>query len=180
MSRTECYGALATLIEYPEDRELVLANLEKVESYLGKCGIDSPARPFAVYARSSTLASLQEDYVAAFDFNPVRAPYLGHHLYGDGHKRGAYLVRLKGEFVRYGFSHPGVELPDHLSVLLCFLAHLCDKGEEESRRRFIEEEVLPGVEKFCRTDEREESPWEPLFRTAELLLLADGKEVPQC
>lgn len=180
MNRKECYGALATLIEYPEDREELLASLEKVERYFGNCGLESPARHFAVYARSSSLAALQEDYVAAFDFNPARAPYLGHHLYGDGHKRGAYLVRLKGEFVRHGFRYPGVELPDHLSVLLGFLAHLSGNGEEESRRRFIEEEVLPGVKKFCRTEERVESPWEPLFQAAELLLLVDCKEVPQC
>jgi len=180
MTKLKCYGALARLVEYPEEREEVLASLETVAGYLRSCGLDSPARHFSDYVRGATLAALQEEYVATFDFNPARAPYLGNHLFGDGHKRGAYLVRLKGEFVRNGFSVAGVELPDHLSVLLDFLAHLSDNGKDDVRRRFIEEDVLPGVQKFCDAQGRGESPWDPLFRTAELVLAADCKEASSC
>ena len=34
------------------------------------------------------------------------------------------MIRLKQEFDRCGFTPVGNELPDHLSVVLAFLAHL--------------------------------------------------------
>jgi len=50
--------------------------------------IESPLAPFARLLESSTLAGLQEEYVATFDFNPAVALYLGHHLFGTTGKRG--------------------------------------------------------------------------------------------
>jgi len=181
MTRTASYRALARLVSYPQAREVTLASLEAVSSYLDGRGILSPAVPFRELLGGSNLEALQEEYVATFDFDAARAPYLGYHLYGEPRQRASYLIRLKQEFARSGFEPESCELPDHLSVLLDFLAHLAARGEDDERRKsFIAHEVLPGVEKLVCARELTDSPWLALFKTAELLLNSDCKEVSSC
>ena len=178
MSRAESYEALAILLEYPQDREALLLCCEGLESYLETRGLNFPAAEFADFLRDSTLARLQKEYVSNFDFNPSKAPYLGHHLYDDNQKKVAYKKMVKQEFARSCFSPAGNELPDHLTVLLFFLAHLSRQGEEECRQRFIAEAVLPGLRKLMEAGEpQEQSPWLPVIETAEILLSADCNEI---
>lgn len=180
MTQTDTYQALATLLEYPQQREALVASVDRVSRHLDRYGMRAAVAPFAEFVAGSTLAELQEDYVADFDFNPARAPYLGHHLYGDNQKKATYLIMLKKEFARFGFSPDGCELPDHLSVLVGFLAHLARNREEEPRRRFIEEAVLPGMEKLLSAPQWGRSRWLPLFQATEGILNRDCKEGAAC
>jgi len=181
MSIYYCYDGLARLLDYPEAAEELTSCYALLDGALKERGIASPAASFGEMIRSSSLAELQEDYVAHFDFNPAVAPYLGHHLYGDNQKKGAYMIRVKKEYLRYGFDPQGCELPDHLAVLLGFLAHLARLGEDPVRRRFIEELVQPGVEKLLAAlAPRRLSPWLTLIEAAGLLLRADCQEVSTC
>lgn len=181
MSMQQSYRSLARLLEYPQGIEELLHSYEAVASYLRRHGIQSPAAPFFEMVRHSTLAQLQEEYVAHFDFNPAAAPYLGHHLYGDNQKKSAYMIQVKQEFGRHDFEPPTEELPDHLAVLLDFLAHLARRGEDEPRRRFVEKMVLPGLNKLLASSTpRDISPWLTLVEAAELLCSADCREVTTC
>ncbi len=181
MTIAASYAAAARLLDYPQEKEALLAAHAALDAFLQGEGLVSPASPFAAYVAGSTLASLQEEYVATFDFNPALAPYLGHHLYGDSQKKGAYLVRLKEAFGRYGYAPGGNELPDHLPLLLGFLAHLaCDEGTGASRRQFIAESMLPGMEKLLAGFSRQDSPWKPVVEAALLMCPADCKEVTPC
>jgi nitrate reductase molybdenum cofactor assembly chaperone NarJ/NarW len=181
MSIQKSYHGLAKLLDYPQDRDGLLESYGLLSSHLEASGLKTPAAPFAAFVQSSTLAELQEDYVANFDFNPAAAPYLGHHLYGDNQKKGTYMIRVKQEFGRHDFTPEGCELPDHLAVLLGFLAHLSGRGEDAFRRSFIEELVLPGLNKLVEGyARRASSPWLALVQAAELLCAADCKEVSTC
>ena len=181
MSIQQSYHGLARLLDYPEGKEGLLESYHELAAFLRDSGIESPAGPFGELVRSSTLAELQEDYVAHFDFNPAAAPYLGHHLYGDNQKKGAYMIRVKQEFIRYEFTPAGCELPDHLAVLLGFLAHLARLGEDTFRRKFIAELVLPGLDKLVAScAPRGLSPWLTLVEAAGLLCSADCREVSTC
>jgi len=181
MSMYQSYDGLARLLDYPQGKEELQKSYESVATYLRQSGIASPVAPFGELVRSSTLAELQEDYVAHFDFNPAAAPYLGHHLYGDNQKKGAYMIKVKQEYGRYDFEPEGNELPDHLAVLLGFLAHLSSRGEDAARRQFIEEMVLPGLNKLVAScAPRDGSPWLTLVEAAELLCSADCREVATC
>ena len=178
MSRAESYEALAILLEYPQDREALLLCCDGLESYLKARGLKSPAARFLDFLRGSSLERLQKEYVSHFDFNPGKAPYLGHHLYEDNQQKAAYKSMVKQEFARSCFSPSGNELPDHLTVLLFFLAHLSRQGEEECRQRFISEAVLPGLRKLLTAAEpSEQSPWLPVIETTEIILSADCNEV---
>ena len=181
MSIQQSYDGLARLLDYPEAKERLQQSYDSVDAFLTQSGIESPAAPFGELVRTSTLAELQEDYVAHFDFNPAAAPYLGHHLYGDNQKKGAYMIKVKQEYGRHAFEPEGNELPDHLAVLLSFLAHLSRRGEDVFRREFIEEMVLPGLNKLVVACEpRGLSPWLTLVEAAGLLCSADCREVSTC
>jgi len=181
MNIQQSYDDLARLLDYPAGKDGLLESCDSLAAFLKAHGHESPAAPFAELVRSSTLAELQEDYVAQFDFNPAAAPYLGHHLFGDNQKKGAYLIQVKQEFLRHEFDPAGCELPDHLPVLLAFLAHLVGRGEHAVRRRFIEELVRPGLDKLVATwSPRGGSPWLTLVEAAGLLLNTDREEVSTC
>lgn len=175
MSLAECYSALARMLDYPEEIEGLLADYDNARTILQTNNIVSPLEPFGRFVEASALARLQEEYVQTFDFNPAVALYLGHHLFGDNRKKGAYLIRLKQEFERRGFAPSGNELPDHLPLLLGFLTCLARNGEDGVRRSFISECVLPGVERLgAAFSARRDSPWKPVVEAARLLCAADS------
>jgi len=175
MSLAECYASLARMLDYPKGVEEIVEDCDSVCRILQTINIESPLEPFGRFVETSALARLQEEYVATFDFNPVVALYLGHHLFGDNRKKGTYLVRLKQEFGRRGFTPSGNELPDHLPLLLGFLAYLARNGEDGVRRSFVSECVLPGVERLgAAFSARRDSPWKPVVEAARLLCAADS------
>ncbi|MFZ2949265.1 MAG: nitrate reductase molybdenum cofactor assembly chaperone [Desulfuromonadaceae bacterium] len=181
MTIANSYDALARLLDYPADKERLHSDYAVVSAFLNKQRLDSSISSFADFADASSLAALQEEYVAIFDFNPATAPYLGHHLFGDNQKKGAYMIMLKQEFERCGYTPSGVELPDHLSVLLGFLAHLARQEEQGARKQFIAECVLPGVERLHTAfAARQDSHWKVLVETARMLCAEDCKEVHPC
>lgn len=181
MSIQQSYDALARLFEYPREHEKLQLAFTTVAGYLRQNDIESRLNLFGDLVGSSPLEELQEEYVARFDFNPAAAPYLGHHLYGDNQKKGGYMIQVKQEYARHDFAAPEEELPDHLAVLLAFLAHLARRGEDEVRREFIGKLILPGINKLLGSQApRDTSPWFTLVEAAELLCGADCREVPSC
>jgi nitrate reductase delta subunit len=184
MSLAGCYDSLARMLDYPSGTEEILADHGTVSRFLREREIESPLSPFARFVESSALAKVQEEYVSTFDFNPAVALYLGHHLFGDNRKKGAYLIRLKQEFGRHGFAPTGPELPDHLPLVLGFLAYLARHADDDARRAFISRYVLPGVERLnARFSARKDSPWRPVVEAAGLLCAADtalGEEGKPC
>lgn len=180
MISTESYQALGELFGYPLELARVNACLHQVAASIAETGAGRPLQPLESFLKGTTLARLQEDYVATFDFDPARAPYLGHHLFEDHEKRAAYLINLRQLFARHGFTPQGCELPDHLSVLLEFLGHLGRSGAREARRSVAAEQVLPGVKRLAAREDFRGSHWYSLVRAAELVLEADTQEVEPC
>lgn len=174
MITAELYASLARMLDYPQDKRSLLSAHGVVQGDLKENSLDS----FAGFVTGSTLAEIQEEYVATFDFNPSVAPYLGHHLFGDNQKKGEYLIALKGEYRLHGYTPLGNELPDHLPLILWFLAHLASQGDAGVRRSFIERFVLPGVEKLAGSfaASRRDSPWRPVV---EAILLICGEDAAQ-
>ena len=175
MSLPDGYASLSRMLDYPGGKEGMAADCDKAGKALQDRDIESPLAPFARFVESSAMEKLQEEYVATFDFNPAVALYLGHHLFGDNRKKGAYLIRLKQEFGRHGFTPSGNELPDHLPLVLGFLACLARNAEDRIRRSFISECVLPGVERLgAAFNARGDSPWKPVVEAARRLCVADS------
>ncbi len=181
MNIAEPYASLSRMLDYPVGKEGLTNDVAVVSAFLEKQKLDCAIDSFAGFVAASPLAAVQEAYVATFDFNPATAPYLGHHLFGDNQKKGGYMIGLKQEYARHGFTPTNNELPDHLSMVLAFLAHLAREDRDGTRQPFIVKSVLPGLERLSTVfADRRDCPWQPLVEAARLLCAADGKEVTPC
>jgi nitrate reductase delta subunit len=159
----EGYASLACLFGYPQEKESLQQALSILTGLADPRDAITAIQPFAQFLAGTSLSEIQENYVATFDFSPALAPYLGHHLYGDHQKKATYMIKIKQEFIQHGFTPADNELPDHLATLLGFLSHLSQTGNDEVRRRFIGQALLPGLQKLIAAfAERGPSPWQSL------------------
>jgi nitrate reductase delta subunit len=120
-------GLFAELLEYPHSRlaqtarscgELIAADSAEAAALLDE---------FASFVDRTPYDTLEEIFTATFDLNASCHPYVGYHLFGEAYKRSVFMLELKDRFRRHDFD-PGLELPDHVAVLLRFLSH-CDDSE---------------------------------------------------
>ena len=71
----------------------------------------------------SDVYELQERYVSLFDRSRSLSLNLFEHVHGESRDRGSAMVDLVETYRKAGFEPVSSELPDHLPVLLEFLAH---------------------------------------------------------
>ncbi len=86
-------------------------------------------RSFVLQIEQIPLERMEEIYTSTFDMQPVCYPYIGYQLFGESYKRGAFMAQLNHAFSEtYGEANgeatfsAGNELPDHVAVVLRFLA----------------------------------------------------------
>lgn len=106
-------------------------------------GITGPVRSFADFVNSRSLESLEELYTQTFDVTPATSLYLGYHLFGETPKRSEFLIKLTEAYESHSFSS-GIELADHLGVILRFLSVAEDP---EFALPLLEEGILPTLGK---------------------------------
>ncbi len=82
---------------------------------------------FVRFADRTPHNTLEEIFTSTFDLNASCHPYVGYHMFGEAYKRSALLLELKERFREYNYD-PGVELPDHIAVMLRFMS-LCPDVE---------------------------------------------------
>jgi len=126
---------------------------------------------FRAFLAEIPLDTIEEIYTRTFDLDAACYPYVGYHLFGDGNHRGMFLAGLKEHYEICGFS-PGSELPDHLSVMLRFLAR--DEDIEE-RDELLSLCIRPALRKMVEEFKDGRNPYQRLLR-AVLLLLEEGDE----
>ncbi len=150
-TRRRIFALFARLLDYPApDLPRAVAECRKlVASYRPEAA--PPLAAFASFVAEAPLGRLEEVYTATFDldtFSDLDAtcyPYLGHHLLGESHKRSAFLVGLAERYRTHGFAVPRGELPDHLVVVLRFLASCPD---EELADEIVEEALAPALRRM--------------------------------
>ena len=112
-------------------------------------------REFESFAARTPLARLEEIYTGVFELDATCHPYVGYHLFGESYKRSAFLLGLKERYRPYAVEC-GVELPDHLAVMLRFLAVNADLTETEE---IIGEALHPALRKMLKS--KDEEPPDP-------------------
>ncbi len=147
----DLFSTLAQVLRYPSGQwpELLARALAAAQ---GACAEN--LRGLQQKLANAAPASLEERYVAAFDFDPEATLEIGWHLYGEDYRRGAFLVRMRQLLRDRGVAENG-ELPDHLSLLLQLVPAL-PPAEAENLAR---EALLPALEKIHATLERKGSPF---------------------
>jgi len=119
------FKALSALLSYP-DADLVAA-VPAIRAALAADGLLAPEHMAALAPLIDDLASrdlfdLQERYVFLFDRSRSLSLNLFEHVHGESRARGQAMVDLLETYRAGGYDLAGSELPDHLPVLLEFLA----------------------------------------------------------
>ncbi|WP_428548582.1 nitrate reductase molybdenum cofactor assembly chaperone [Profundibacter sp.] len=117
--------AISALLSYPTE-ELQAAKAELIEA-LGQ-GDLLPAEMINDLSvlingiATGDIYDLQETYVGLFDRSRTLSLNLFEHVHGESRDRGPAMVDLVENYRAAGFEPASTELPDHLPVLLEFLA----------------------------------------------------------
>jgi nitrate reductase delta subunit len=160
----EILRLFAEILEYPKAglAERVRACVEQLAS----AEAADELKAFSEFVEQTPLEKLEELYTHTFDLQVVYFPYVGYQLFGESYKRGAFLAGLKGQFKAYGFSS-GKELPDHISMVLRFLALPPD---EEIGLPLLEEALIPALDKMLKSFKDESHPYRRVLRALRLTL----------
>ena len=153
--------AISALLSYPSE-DLMQAGPE-LKDALQQGGLLQADTLKALGKLIDTLATsdiydLQETYVALFDRSKTLSLNLFEHVHGESRDRGGAMVDLVENYRAAGFEPETTELPDHLPVLLEFLAM---RPLEEAREVLADAaHILEGI--AVRLNRRE-SGYAPLF-----------------
>ncbi len=150
-SRQALMGAFADVLSYPYESPAGdarrCAEVARHRSADAANLLDS----FASLAEAVELGELQEAYTRAFDLDtmlrsePTCYPYVGHYLFDESHKRGAFILELRKRFRAEGFEDSS-DLADHLVVLLRFLAVCAD---ETLADELVDDAILPSLARIA-------------------------------
>ena len=126
------YLLLADILDYPSPA--LLEQVKRCGALLGKIDRDvvSKMDTFRLFVETTPLTRLQEVYTSTFDLQAICYPYAGYHLFGESYRRGEFLAKLKARYSAVGFSS-GSELPDHVPMLLRYLAQLQNDNDDDER-----------------------------------------------
>jgi nitrate reductase molybdenum cofactor assembly chaperone len=154
--RVRIVGLLADLLDYPQPGLAASAR-----ECRGLVADECPAAAalldvFAADVEATTIAHMEELYSGAFDLDTLSEfaatcyPYVGHHLLGETYRRSRFMVGLLERYQAHGFEVAGGELPDHVLVMLRFLA-CCD--DHELSEELVGEALLPALARMTRDGE---------------------------
>ncbi|CAG0967470.1 MAG: nitrate reductase molybdenum cofactor assembly chaperone [Candidatus Methanoperedens sp.] len=131
----------ADILEYPQSNLLKVVQECQSETITTNPEAGAMLGEFRGFVEGTPLNRLQEIYSSTFDLNATSCLYAGHYLFGESYERSMFLIGLKERYNACGFTAEN-ELPDHLTVLLRFIA-VCDKVDV--RDEIISEALLPAL-----------------------------------
>ncbi|GAM09938.1 nitrate reductase delta subunit [Geobacter sp. OR-1] len=123
---------------------------------------------FREFVVGNPLEKLEEIYTVTFDLQPLCSPYIGYQLFGEEYRRGMFMARLREHYRSNGFA-AGDDLPDHLCVILRFLASR-EPGEVEGE--LITDCMIPALGKMLEGFTKSTNPYREALQSL-LLLMGD-------
>lgn len=124
---TRTFKALSALLSYPStELQQAVRDIREVLTFETILPVDAVValEPLLTEIESSDIFDLQERYVLLFDRSRTLSLNLFEHIHGEGRDRGGAMVDLLETYRAHGFDLIGIELPDHLPVLLEFISTL--------------------------------------------------------
>jgi nitrate reductase delta subunit len=117
---------------------------------------------FVSRAERARPHEMEEAYSSTFDLDPACAPYVGHHLAGETPKRGIFMARLADAYREDGFAGGAAsgELPDHVSVVLRYLAAV---PSGPRRKALLEDALVPALDGMLAALPDPESVYRPVL-----------------
>lgn len=161
------YERFADLLDYPTAGLFQQAKACAILTAEASPEATSLLRHFCDLVEQAPLPRLEEIYTSTFDLQVVCYPYVGYHLFGESYKRGMFMAQLNQGYRERGFS-AGNELPDHVAVVLRFLASATD---DDFSRALLCEGLIPAVDKMGGAfDDPSRNPYAGVIRALSLVL----------
>ena len=149
--------ALSLILSYPTP-ELQAAMPEIGDVFASDARLAPDARralrPLLDDLAAGDIYALQETYVGLFDRSRTLSLNLSEHVHGESRDRGGAMVDLLETYREGGFEPATAELPDHLPLLLEFLAL---RPMAEARRMLADAAHI--LEALCARLVRRDSPY---------------------
>ena len=155
-SRDELLRLLADLLEYPD--EALLQKARRCRKLLAELRPEAAGDldGFVAYLEGEPAERLEEVYTATFDLKPQCYPYAGYQLFGDEDpKRSELMLKLRESYRVEGFD-AGDELPDHVPLLLRFMAHVKDGELKQDLAEWV---LVPVLQKMAQALEGKHNPY---------------------
>lgn len=169
------YDLFADLLEYP-----TATALQKSGLYIQQLRETDPAaaQSFEAFQRGTqerTLEQMEELFTRVFDMQPLCYPYVGYHLFGESYKRGAFMAQLSEAYRLCGYIVEK-ELPDHISVILRYLALDSEKRTEDFGWALLYDGLLPALEKMTvALKKHTENPYAELASALQTWLVSEAE-----
>ncbi len=142
--RQQILAHFARLLNYPDrDYRDVLHRTQRALADVCPAAA-AEIEPLRALAATAEPAALEELFTAVFDLQPCCCPYVGYQLCGESRERTLFLLRLREIYRQHLFDEEG-ELPDHLAVMLRFLA-----GRDTGHGEIARDALLPALEKMTK------------------------------
>jgi len=159
------YCLFAELLGYPSPA--LAQQAQEATAGAGTAQTAALLHEFHTFVEQASPARLEELYTGTFDLQAVCHPYVGYQLFGDSYKRGMFMAQLNGGYRERGFS-AGNELPDHVAVILRFLASAPDDAFSQA---LLHEGLIPALEAMARAfDDHSDNPYAGVLRALLLVL----------
>ncbi len=164
------FALFADILEYPTSELTghLQASIDAMRSQFPE--IANSLVEFQQYTQAYNLAQLEEIYTSTFDMQAICYPYIGYHLFGESYKRGAFMAKLVEGFNTFGFAS-GKELPDHISVILRFMALGVEARNSAFGSALLIEGLHPALEKMVIVFKNQSgNPYSIAFKALSLFL----------
>ena len=106
---------VAMAFRYPEPG--ALERLDAAIAGIGEDGVRHDMERFVAAVGTLELSEWEELQTDTVDLSPSFVPYVGHAVWGENYRRGAFMADLARAMLESGTSLDG-ELPDHLEPIL--------------------------------------------------------------
>lgn len=116
-------STVAMAMRYP--REGSLDRLAGETSMMQHAATQKAMKKFVAQISARSLAEWEELHTATVDLSPKFVPYVGHAVWGENYRRGAFMADLARAMADAGIDLHG-ELPDHLDPILRYIDEVPD------------------------------------------------------
>ncbi len=113
------FALLAEAFRYP--RPGLRETVERGCAALPPGAVRTAVERFLQALEPLSLAAWEELYTRTFDLDPLTAPYIGFHRWGESYARGDFMAKLNARYRELNLPTEG-ELPDHLIPIFRYLA----------------------------------------------------------
>lgn len=165
----EGYNVLAQAFAYPSPGLPALLAQGLAEAGEGPAG--DHYRAFVEATNKLPLPDWEELYTRTLDLDPIVAPYIGYHVFGESYRRGPFLSAMNRALREAGVDTEG-ELPDHIAPMLRYLA------VTPAPDPALVDVLCPAVERMISTlrNAKPDNPYVHLFQAVQVLFAAVAKD----